>query len=324
MRCASIDLGTNTCLLLIADRQQKSGDSSLDPSPLKRVEDHSRIVRLGQGVDEARRLAADAMERTLDCLRFYADRVRAQGLEPAKVVCVATSQARDSVNASEFFDRVLQETGFRFQVISGEEEASATFRGALLPGQSVDDSAVIDIGGGSTEITSRQFTCSIDMGSVRFTERFLSSDPVTDQEFWACQQAIDDAVYSALKGKLQEPSKWGGSPSSSLELAAFQGLRFVAVAGTATTLASWHLELEKFDSTLIDECVLTRGDIHRMVEELKWRTLDERRQLPGIEPKRADVLLAGAMILWRLMELLGIRDIRVSTRGLRYGLLLER
>ena len=133
----------------------------------------------------------------------------------------------------------------------------------------------------------------------------MKSNPVTDPEFWACQDAIDHALAAAVQWREKNPG---------IE-------NFVAVAGTATTLAAWHLELREFNAHKIDECVLTRGDVHRMVEELKWRTNAERAALPGIEKGREDVLLAGALILWRSMELLGFPEVRISTRGLRVGIL---
>jgi exopolyphosphatase/guanosine-5'-triphosphate,3'-diphosphate pyrophosphatase len=146
---------------------------------------------------------------------------------------------------------------------------------------------------------------SIDIGSVRFTERFLKSDPVTDDDFWSCQAAIDEALESMRD--------WRTKLAKDTAL--------VGVAGTATTLAAWHLELRQWDRERVDGLALTRGDIHRMVEELKWRSVDERCELPGIDRGRADVLLAGGLILWRAMELLEFREVAVSTRGLRYGVL---
>ena len=174
---ASIDLGTNTCLLLIADWDESTHRVS------RVIEDHSTIVRLGQGVDQNRQLHPDAIARTLECLGKYSKRVKALGLEPSSVMAVATSQARDARNGAEFFARVESETGFRFRVISGEEEARASFEGGLLPGMEPARSAIIDIGGGSTELMSVKGGLSIDMGSVRYTERFLKSDPVTDEQF---------------------------------------------------------------------------------------------------------------------------------------------
>jgi exopolyphosphatase/guanosine-5'-triphosphate,3'-diphosphate pyrophosphatase len=292
---ASIDLGTNTCLLLIVN-----GDTD------HVVADYSTIVRLGQKVDGERKLHPEAVERTLNCLKGYAEKLRSAGGDPQTTVCVATSQARDAKNGAEFFARVKQETGFQFKVISGDEEARLTFQGALLPGMKPELSAVIDIGGGSTELIGKIGGKSLDMGSVRFTERFLKSDPVTDEEFWACQAEADRMLESMLEWRRKLP----------------EGLTLVGVAGTATTLAAWHLELPKFDAAKIDALTLTRGDVHRMVEELKWRSIEERCGLPSMEAKRADVILAGALILWRAMEMLNFSELRVSTRGLRYGVLI--
>jgi exopolyphosphatase/guanosine-5'-triphosphate,3'-diphosphate pyrophosphatase len=267
------------------------------------IEDHARVVRLGQGVDREKKLAPEAIARTLAWLRDYAAQVRAQGLDPANTVAVATSQARDARNGAEFFAQVEKETGFKFRVLSGDEEAQGTFQGALLPGMDPARVAVIDIGGGSTELMARAGGQSLDLGSVRFTERYLKSDPVTDAEFWACEAEID-RMLGTLK-------PWRSQLHGQVEL--------VAVAGTATTLAAWFLELPEFEALKIDGAWLSRGDLHRMVEELKWRSVAERRELTGIEAGRADVLLAGAMILWRTHEVLGFSGCRVSTRGLRYG-----
>jgi len=293
---ASIDLGTNTCLLLVMEGEQVLGD-------------FAKVVRLGEGVDQHRLLQQAPMERTLSCLRNYSAQLRKLGGDPARAVCVATSQARDARNSSDFFSQIQKETGFQFKVLSGEEEARATFVGSLLPGLTPDKTWVIDIGGGSTEIISLNHAQSVDLGSVRFTERFFKSTlaspdaVVKDEEFWACQEAIDQALR-----EFRVPAH-------------AQDTGFVAVAGTATTLAAWYLNLEKFDSKKVDGLVLTRGDLHRMVEELKWRTVSERSKLPGMEPLRADVLLAGCMILWRSLEVLGFSQCQVSTRGLRYGVI---
>jgi exopolyphosphatase/guanosine-5'-triphosphate,3'-diphosphate pyrophosphatase len=297
---SSIDLGTNTCLMLVMGERQEP------------IADYSTIVRLGQDVDRAGVLHPDAIERTLACLRDYAAKLRAHGGRPEDTICVSTASARDAKNGAEFFERVRAETGFGFKTISGEEEGRLTFLGALLPGLRPEASAVIDIGGGSTELIAlapdgKTAGPSLQMGSVRFTERFLKSDPVTDEEFWACQEAADK-LFEGLRS-------WRAKRAS--------GTQLIAVAGTATTLAAWHLELGQFDARKIDELTLTRGDVHRMVEELKWRTVEERRSIDSMEAKRADVILAGALILWRAMELLDFPDVRISTRGLRFGVLLD-
>jgi exopolyphosphatase/guanosine-5'-triphosphate,3'-diphosphate pyrophosphatase len=166
-------------------------------------------------------------------------------------------------------------------------------------------SAIIDIGGGSTELIAASGGQSVDIGSDRFTERFLKSDPLTDAEFWACQEAIDI--------ELEKLKTWRTRLRGQVDL--------VGVAGTVTTLAQWHLGMHRFEREKIDGAELTRGDVHRMVEELKWRTCRERLDLPGVTEGRADVLLAGALILWRAMEVFSFAELRVSTRGLRYGAL---
>ena len=299
MRKASIDLGTNTALLLVAE---------VDGGEVRSVlHDQSTMVRLGQNVDLTKRLHPDAVVRTLACLRGYAARVIGFGVKPSDVICVATATARDAENGAEFFAQVARETGLVFRTISGAEEAKSMFIGGLLPGMDPERSAVIDIGGGSTEFRSVGSGLSIRMGSVRFTERYLKSNPVTDIEFWGAREAVDRA--------LAEASAWRAAIPADTEL--------VGVAGTVVTLAQCQLGLSHFDPAQIDGTVLTRGDIHRLVEELKWRTIEERKTLPGVEPGRADVLLAGALILWRSMEALGFARLRVSTRGLRYGVVLN-
>lgn len=295
---ASIDLGTNTCLLLIAECDEKG-------QVIRTLSDHSTVVRLGEGVDKARELQPPAIERTINCLKKYAEICKTSGVHPGNAICVGTSSSRDAKNGQFFYAEVERETGFRFHVLSGDDEAKYTFLGGLFAGMDPSRSAVIDIGGGSTEIITRSGGQSLDIGSVRYTERHLKSDPVTDNEFWACQGAIDHEVERMISWREKNP----------------QLDTLVGVAGTITTLAAWHLELEAFDAPAIDHCILTRGDVHRMIEELKWRTNAERAKLPGMEKGREDVLLAGALILWRSMELLGFPEARVSTRGLRYGIL---
>jgi exopolyphosphatase/guanosine-5'-triphosphate,3'-diphosphate pyrophosphatase len=296
---ASIDLGTNTCLLLIADWDQQK------KAVIRAELDRISFVRLGQGVDQNRSLHPEAMDRARKCLVEYSAEVKKRGLHPADAVCVATSQARDAQNGAAFFKEIQATTGFHFRTLSGDEEAQYTFLGGLLPGMDPSSSVVIDIGGGSTELMGKGGGKSLDIGSVRFTERFFRNDPVTDDEFWTCQDAIDSELMPMQAWRETLP------PESNL----------VGVAGTVTTVAAWNEGLEKFDARRLDGVELTRGDVHRFVEELKWRTSAERRELGGMEPQRADVILAGAMILWRTMELLAFPRLTVSTRGLRYGVL---
>ncbi len=296
---SSIDLGTNTCLLLVADWDSSRAEVT------RIVSDHARVVRLGQGVDQARKLHPDAKARTLACLRDYAAIVRQAGLDPARTVAVATSQARDAQDGLQFFSEIERETGFRFRTLSGDEEAQGTFRGGLLPGADPTGSVVIDIGGGSTELMALKGGQSLDIGSVRFTERYLKSDPVGPDEVAMAQQAVDAELRKLL------PWRRELGPRAQL----------VGVAGTCTTLAQWLLGLREFDARAVDGTVLGREQVARQVETLRSLPVAERRKLPGVGEGRADVLLAGALILWRSMELLDFQDVRISTRGLRFGVL---
>ncbi|MGR3293892.1 MAG: Ppx/GppA phosphatase family protein [Candidatus Scalindua sp.] len=296
---ASIDLGTNTCLMLIAEVESGYVKNVLG--------DYARIVRLGEGVDKARCLQSDAIERTLTCLNEYRKIISKAGILPGDVICVATSQARDAENGGEFFARVEAECGFRFRVVSGKDEARLGFMGSLLSNMEASNHAVVDIGGGSTEFVTANEGRSIDLGSVRFTERYLKSDPVTDEEFDICLNEIDN--------KLEELVDWRSTIPSDMQM--------LAVAGTATTLASWHLRLREFDAVEVEKVKLTDGDVLRMVDDLKRMTVKERRDQVGIEPKRADVLLAGAMIMWRIMEKMKFQTCNISSRGLRYGVLMD-
>jgi len=296
---ASIDLGTNTCLLLIAEVESGCINKVLG--------DYARIIRLGEGVDKTRYLQPEAIERTLKCLDEYRKIISTAGILSGDVICVATSQARDAENGSEFFARVEADLGFVFRVVSGKDEARLSFKGSLLPNMEASNHAVVDIGGGSTEFVTVNGGLSIDLGSVRFTERYLRSDPITDEEFSICLKEIDN--------KLEELVDWRSATPSDMQM--------LAVAGTATTLASWYLRLREFDAAKVEKVQLTSVDLHRMVEELKRMTVGERRDQVGIEPKRADVLLAGAMIMWRIMEKLKFQNCNISSRGLRYGVLMD-
>jgi exopolyphosphatase/guanosine-5'-triphosphate,3'-diphosphate pyrophosphatase len=296
---ASIDLGTNTCLMLMAE---------VESGYVKKVlGDYARIIRLGEGVDKTRYLQPDAMERTLTCLDEYRETISKAGIQPGDVICVATSQARDAENGGEFFARVEAELGFGFTVVSGEDEARLSFKGSLLQNMDASSYAVVDIGGGSTEIVTSKGGRSVDLGSVRFTERYMKSDPVIDDEFNICLNEIDN--------KLEGLVGWRGAIPSDMQM--------LAVAGTATTLASWHLKLSEFDAAEIEKVQLTSGNLLRMVKDLKRMPVAERRDQVGIDPKRADVLLAGAMIMWRIMEKLKFQTCNISSRGLRYGVLMD-
>ncbi len=304
MKRASIDLGTNTCLLLVAEP---------GPDGLRVLHDESNVVRLGEGVAATGMLQPGAMNRARECLRRYATIAQSHGVRPQDILAVGTAQARDAKNATGYFESIEKELGIRFRILSGEEEARATFLGARLDGIDPRRMAVMDIGGGSTELVARPDPAggitgtSLPIGAVKITEQHLHSNPPADAEFWAAEDAINRAL-GVLK-----PWRSGLVKTAGTEPV------FVAVAGTAVTLAMLQEGITDFDAGRIDGVRIRRGDAHRLVEELKWRTVEERKAMPGMEAKRADVILAGALIFWRVMEELDFQEAVISTRGLRYG-----
>ncbi len=307
-RLASFDLGTNTFLLLIADIE----DGRVEP-----VYEKETIVRLGKGVDAAGNLNAEAMQRGLTCLQEYVALAKQHGAE--KIFAVGTSALRDAANRSEFLEAAFEKTGLRIEIISGEKEARLTFSGTLsnktnLPGPI----AVLDIGGGSTEIVigelrpllaGNEFSLnarSADIGSVRLTERFAKSDPVQLEEV----QRIREQVETMMR------STW---PPESLA----KVKTVIGTAGTITTLAAMALAMQEYDPRRIDGYLLTRQKLGEITAELTQRTIAERQKMPGLPPARADVILAGALILERFLDVYHFSELLVSDRGLRYGVLVE-
>jgi exopolyphosphatase/guanosine-5'-triphosphate,3'-diphosphate pyrophosphatase len=305
MRVATIDIGTNTVLLLVAER----GADGV----LRAVEERATITRLGEGVDRTRRLAAAAIERTRACLDEYAGFVRAAGAE--RVDVVGTSAMRDAGGGEELRAHIRATLGVEVRVVSGEEEARLTFRGALsgLPVDLADEVTVFDIGGGSTEVVvgrpgnppALAFAQSFDVGSVRLTERHVAHDPPTTEERDTITRAARDAFsrVPALPGpQTQAP---------------------IGIAGTVTTLAAVSLALVPYDGARIHGHILPRADLEAVVARLAGLDLASRRDVPGMEPKRADVIVAGGLIALALVDHWGATAIRVSDRGVRWGLAEE-
>ena len=306
-RFASLDLGTNTFLLLIAE----VAGGKISP-----VMDRETIVRLGRGVDAARNLNAAAMQRGYACLQEYVTLARQQRVE--KIFAVGTSALRDAANRAEFLDRVLAQTGVHIEVITGEKEAQLTFAGTIsnktnLPGPL----AVMDIGGGSTEVViGEPVLCSTpanalqarsaDIGSVRLTERFIQNDPVQPEEVMRLRQQAETVMRNT----------W--PPAS---LTPVQTL--IGTAGTITTLAAMAQEMREYDPARIDGYRLTRQKLGELIIELRRRSIAQRCELPGLASARADVILAGAIILETFMDLYKFPDLLVSDRGLRFGVLTE-
>jgi exopolyphosphatase/guanosine-5'-triphosphate,3'-diphosphate pyrophosphatase len=290
VRVAAIDLGTNTTRLLVAD---------VDGERVDEVSRRTTITRLGEGVDSRRRLLPLPIARVRNCLADYRRELEALGAE--RTLAVATSAVRDAENGEAFLGELEWSYGFTTRLLSGDEEAELTLRGV---GRTGDATVVVDIGGGSTELIGGGTNISTDLGSVRLTERFLPSDPPTEDEL----DALAAAVRSVLAEQVPE------------RLTARRG---VGVAGTITSLAALDLGLVDYDPERVHGHLLGDAAVKEQLERLAALPLAERRRVPGLEPERAPVIVAGAVILREVMRHFGLRAIEASERDILHGAALE-
>ena len=299
-RVAAIDIGTNTILMVIAECTAESVFHFLH-------EEHS-IARLGNKVDSNHTILPDSIERVEEILQKYTAIARKFNVN--EIVACGTSVFRDAANREEVVEYFYQKFGISIRILSGDEEGRLTYIGALIGwwNSNNDDVAVIDIGGGSTELSFGKGlnyigSASINIGAVRITERILKSSPPSPS-------AIEEAIYEINNHLLQLPSLSAKT-------------KFVGVAGTLTTLASYVQKLRSFEKEKVHKFLLTREQVENSFQELKRLSLVELHQIQSINPKRADIIVAGILILRQIMEKYNVSKILVSTQGLRYGIAYE-
>ena len=302
MRLAGVDIGTLTCRLLIADL--------LPSGRLREVRSERRILLLGEGVDQTKRLSVVAMDRVLQCLSEWRALIDASHVDATAVV--ATSAVRDAVNRDEFLDRVKREAGFEVELISGEEEARRTLLGIRsgLP-HGVTNLLAFDIGGGSTEFIldrpgQKPVVHSIDVGVVRLCERLLHHDPPTNEEIRQAREWVARETKAAVAG-----------------MDNYQTATFVGTAGTITSLAAMAQKLPTYEPARIHNYTLQLDTIQELEQTLLSRKKTDRVGLPGLEKGREEVIAAGAIIIRTIMETLGITRVLVSELGLREGVLID-
>ncbi len=300
---AGIDIGTLTCRLLIADISHDG--------IFREIDSDRRMLRLGEGVDHEQMLKAEAMERVVQALREW--RVSITSHSVVATVAVATSAVREAKNRQEFLAKVKQETGIEIEVLSGEEEARRTLIGLEfgLPAH-VDSILGLDIGGGSTEFIrsvkgNTSVMESLNIGVVRLTERYFHSDPPCKEDVMEAEQCIRTEMQD-----LQE--KIGDLATATL----------VGTAGTVTTLAAMAQCMTVYEPSRIHNYWLTLEQICGLENQLRSLTSADRAQIPGLEPGRASVIVAGTIILRTVMETLGMTQCLVSDYGLREGIIVER
>ncbi|MBD7919232.1 Ppx/GppA family phosphatase [Cellulomonas sp. Sa3CUA2] len=277
-RVAAIDCGTNSIRLLVADVDPAAGT-------LVDLERSNEVVRLGQGVDRTGLLAPEALERTLAATRRYHEVCEGLGVEAVRFV--ATSATRDARNREEFVTGVRAALGVEPEVVAGDEEARLSFRGAtgVLASRFDGPFLVVDLGGGSTELVlgtdAPEAAVSMDVGSVRLTERHLHDDPPTPAQV----AAADADVHAALD-------------AAAAVVPLGRTVTLVGLAGSVTTLTAHALGLDHYDRTRIDGAVLGVDDVLASCEDMLARTREQRAALPYLHPGRVDVIGAGALV-WR-------------------------
>jgi exopolyphosphatase / guanosine-5'-triphosphate,3'-diphosphate pyrophosphatase len=289
LRVAAIDLGTNSTRLLVAD---------VADGRLAEVSRRLTITRLGEGVDARRILLPVPIARVRNCLADYRRELEQLGAE--RTLAIATSAVRDAENGEAFLGEIEWSYGFTTRLLDGAEEAAMMYEGVLAGREPLDDLLVVDIGGGSTELVlgSRdgpRASISVDVGCVRVTERFLRSDPPSPPEL--------AAAGAYVRGLLPD----------------YEASKLIGVAGTVTTLAALDLGLAEYDPERTHGHRISFASVERELERLAALTLAERAEIPGIEPGRAAVIVAGAVVLREVMDAYGFAEIEASERDILHG-----
>ena len=303
-RLASIDIGTNTIRLLIADTDKKS--------KLHKVLTERRIARLGEDFIEKSEISFKAIERSIVILKEFINITKKYNVR--KVITGATSAVRKAENKDEFLKKVYKETGLQVRVLSEREEATITFTGVLtVMDSAMGKTLVMDIGGGSTEFIIGEgnvpvSTYSLDLGAVYLTERFIRSDPPNPQELDNTREFVDKRLSSFKESVMSSQS---GISFSSL----------IGTAGTITTLAAMDQKMSVYDPERINRYLITRESIMNIYTMLCGMTLEERSVLPGLEKGREDIIMTGTVIVLEVMKAFQFHEMMVSDHGLLEGLL---
>lgn len=303
---AVVDIGTNSVKLLVAE----VADGQVRP-----LHESSHQTRLGQGFYETHTLQAEPIRDTARAVaQFRADCAQWQ---PARFRIIATSAARDAQNAEELLGAVQAAAGLPVEIISGEQEADWAYLGVTSdPSLSASSLLVLDVGGGSSEFIlgragHRLFAESFRLGSVRLLERLALSDPPAAAELAACEREVETILQRNVRPHLAPLLASLGSDC-----------QLVGTGGTSTILARIQLQLDSFDRERIEGVRLTHSFLQEQKVRLWSLPLEKRRQIVGLPPNRADVILTGLVIFERVMAAFGLPTLRASTRGIRFAALM--
>ncbi|MEX2603025.1 MAG: Ppx/GppA phosphatase family protein [Gracilimonas sp.] len=300
---AAIDIGTNTVLLLVAEIR----DGRIIP-----VHEEHRVPRLGKGVDADKNINEEATERVILALNEYNKILQNDFPEAEQVIVTATSAVRDAKNRAGFIKKVKEETGFEIRLLSGQEEAEWTAAGALsvLTSHPENNTLILDIGGGSTEVAylidkKVADSHSFDMGSVRFTERFLTGNPPNKEEISSCRNEIKK-FYKSRPIKVSEQTK------------------AVGVAGTVTTLAGMALNLATYEPEKLNGFSISLEMLRKVIAEFEEYPYQQMlKRYPIYLKGREDIFMAGLLILEGFLKNFNLHEIKVSTGGIRHGAILK-
>jgi exopolyphosphatase / guanosine-5'-triphosphate,3'-diphosphate pyrophosphatase len=293
MRVAAVDIGTNTVRLLVSDH-----DRGVTTDVLRDRE----ITRLGAGVDAAHELDPGAIDRTVDAAARFAQAARDGGAEQIRMV--GTSALRDARNSDDFRDALLEAANLPLEILSGPDEGRLTLLGATS-GLEAKTYVVCDIGGGSTELATPRRSVSLNIGAVRLTERFLLDRPPTHAQIERATEFVDTALDDAVDLGI------GGHET------------LIGVAGTITTVAVLVLGLDDYDRDRVHHSTISSQDVNHWATKLVAATPEEIVTFGPVEPGRADIIGAGALILRRVMKRYGFRELLVSESDILDGIVLD-
>lgn len=309
IRRAVIDVGTNSVKLLVADVLARE---------VQPVWERSHQTRLGQGFYESRRLQSGPVAKTAEAVAEFAEKAREERARSLRVI--ATSAVRDAVNAEELSAAIRAACGQVMEVISGEQEAAWAFLGVTTdPALSSLPLWLVEVGGGSTQFILGQgdhidFRSSFPLGTVRMLERLPHSDPPRVEELSQCREMVRTFLEAEVRARLKG--------ASGLDAGAKQSV-LVGTGGTSSILGCLEAGLTRFERERLEATRLSRKSLTGWAERVWSLPLNERRQLPGLPPSRADVLLNGVVVYEQVMAAFAFDELRISTRGVRFGALLS-
>jgi exopolyphosphatase/guanosine-5'-triphosphate,3'-diphosphate pyrophosphatase len=307
VRRAVIDVGTNSIKLLVADVRGRE---------VQPVHEEGRQTRLGKGFYETHRLQPESIAHTAAAVRKFSETAREKNSQSVRVI--ATSAARDALNPSDLTSAIERASGLKTEIISGAREAEWAFQGVATDAElATHPLLILDVGGGSTEFIlgqggQKNFAHSFPLGTVRLMEKFPHSDPPTRGEFIKCRDWLKNFLHGEVRPQLEPALK---NESGEIQL--------VGTGGTTSILARMEKRLDRFDREKIERTVLSFEQVVAHRKNLWKLPLAGRREIPGLPKSRADVILTGVLIYETVMEEFNFKQLRVSTRGLRFAVVMD-